>query len=233
MQAARGWFVTGTDTGVGKTLVSLGLMRKLQQQGYLVAGMKPVASGCAQTSDGLRNDDALRLQRQSSLELDYARINPWAFAPPIAPHLAAAQAGVRIDTDLIEVAFSDIAARVDYTLVEGIGGWLVPLNEQELLADLAARLQLPVILVVGIRLGCLNHALLTVDSIQRRAVHLAGWVANHLHPADAAAEAAVAALGARIPAPLLGAVPWLPAFDVNVLANSLRLPDPGVADRFT
>jgi len=225
MQSARGWFVTGTDTGVGKTLIALGLMRQLQQQGHVVAGMKPVASGCVETRDGLRNEDALSLQQQSSLRFEYGRINPWAFAAPIAPHLAAAQVGVRIGMDATVAAFADIAAEVDYTVVEGVGGWLVPLNERELLADLAARLRLPVILVVGIRLGCLNHALLTVEAIQCRGVSLAGWVANHLQPADAAAQAAVADLGARIPAPLLGVVPWLPVPAVDSLAHCLRLPD--------
>lgn len=227
MTLPRGWFVTGTDTGVGKTGVALGLMHRLQAQGCVVAGMKPVASGCAATADGLRNDDALHLQRQSSLKLDYSLVNPYAFAPPIAPHLAAAQAGVRIETGTIIDACARIAAQVDYTIVEGVGGWLVPLNEQETLADLACGLQLPVILVVGIRIGCLNHALLTVESMAHRGLYLAGWVANCLRPVDVTTEANIAALETRIPAPVLGIVPWLAAPVVSAFANHLRLPEPG------
>ncbi len=227
MSVPRGWFVTGTDTGVGKTGVALGLMHRLQAQGCRVAGMKPVASGCVATADGLRNDDALRLQLQSSLELDYSLVNPYAFEPPIAPHLAAAQAGIRIETGRIIDACTRIATRVDYTIVEGIGGWLVPLNEQETLADLARRLQLPVVLVVGIRLGCLSHALLTVEAIEHSGAHLAGWVANILQPVDVAAEANIAALETRIPAPVLGVVPWLAVPAPSTFASHLRLPETG------
>jgi dethiobiotin synthetase len=227
MTLPRGWFVTGTDTGVGKTGVALGLMHKLQAQGCKVAGMKPVASGCVATADGLRNDDALRLQLQSSLQLDYSQVNPYAFEPPIAPHLAAAQAGVRIETGRIIDACTRIATRVDHTVVEGIGGWLVPLNEQETLADLARGLQLPVILVVGIRIGCLNHALLTVESMEHHGVPLAGWVANCLLPVDITNEANIAALETRIHAPLLGVLPWVTMPDVRTFASHLRLPEPG------
>jgi dethiobiotin synthetase len=226
MTVPRGWFVTGTDTGVGKTGVALGLMYKLQAQGCTVAGMKPVASGCVATADGLRNNDARRLQQQSSLQLDYSQVNPYAFEPPIAPHLAAAQAGVRIETSSIIDACMHIATQVDYVIVEGIGGWLVPLNEQQTLADLARGLQLPVILVVGIRIGCLNHAQLTVESVVHHGVHLAGWVANCLLPVDITTEANIAALETRIQAPLLGILPWVVMPDASTFASHLRLPEP-------
>jgi dethiobiotin synthetase len=224
MPVNRGWFVTGTDTGVGKTLVSLGLMQHLQDRGLRVAGMKPVASGCMPAPEGLRNEDALRLQQQSSIALDYALINPYAFAPAIAPHLAAAQAGIRINMDAILSACARIAAGTDRLVVEGAGGWLVPLNETESLADLAGRLDLEVILVVGIRLGCLNHALLSVESIQRRGRKLAGWVANCLAPADAITSANIATLEARVAAPLLGIVPFQDVPDVKFVAENLALP---------
>jgi dethiobiotin synthetase len=228
MTMTRGWFVTGTDTGVGKTQVSLALLRKLQQRGVVAAGMKPVAAGCARTASGLRNDDALRLQQQSSIELDYTLVNPYALEPAIAPHLAAEQAGVRLEMAVILDAYARIAARVEAVVVEGAGGWLVPMNEQETLAGLAAALQLDIILVVGIRLGCLNHALLTVESIQRRGVSLAGWVANCPGPADATTAANIASLEARIASPLLGELPWQDKPDVNNMADRLLLPtEPG------
>jgi len=224
MAAARGWFVTGTDTGVGKTLVSLALMQRLQDRGLRVAGMKPVASGCTRTALGLRNEDAVRLQRQSPVALDYATVNPYAFEPPIAPHIAAAQAGVRMDLETLLAAWGQIVTHADRVVVEGAGGWLVPINEVESLADLAGRLELDIILVVGIRLGCLNHALLSVESIERKGRNLAGWVANCLTPADATSTANIATLEDRIAAPLLGVVPFESPPDVKSVAACLTLP---------
>ncbi len=180
MSEHGGIFVTGTDTGIGKTVVSLGLMQALQDQGLTVAGMKPVSAGCEQTAAGLRNDDAVLLQQQSSITLEYAAVNPYAFEPAIAPHLAARAAGVEIDLDVILTAYRALAARVDCVVVEGVGGWRVPLNERASVADLAAALGLDVCLVVGLRLGCLNHALLSAASIEAAGCHLAGWVANRL-----------------------------------------------------
>ena len=203
-----GYFITGTDTDVGKTMVTLGLMRRLQDRGRRVAAMKPVASGCQRTAQGLRHADALQLQRQASLALDYQEVNPYAFEPAIAPHLAAAEAGGRIDLALIRAAFEGLAARVDQVCVEGIGGWLVPLNESQTVADMAAELGLGVILVVGIRLGCLNHALLTAAAIGDSGSGLAGWVANLPTPGGERATENIAALQARLDAPLLGTVPF-------------------------
>lgn len=204
-----GYFITGTDTGVGKTMVTLGLMRRLQDRGRRVAAMKPVASGCQRTAQGLRHADALLLQRQASLPLDYREVNPYAFEPAIAPHLAAVETGSRIDLALIRTAFERLAARVDQVCVEGIGGWLVPLNESQTVADLAAELGLGVILVVGIRLGCLNHALLTAAAIGDSGPGLAGWVANLPSPGGERVAENIAALQARLGAPLLGTVPFL------------------------
>jgi len=221
MTDCRGYFITGTDTDVGKTVVSLGMMQSLQARGNRVAAMKPVASGCAVTTAGLRNEDALQLQRQASVDLDYALINPYAFEPPIAPHIAAAQAGVRVRLDVIQSAYARIAAQVDCVLVEGVGGWRVPLNETESVADLAQGLGLGVILVVGIRLGCLNHALLTADAIESAGVPLAGWVANCAPPASAAPDENIDTLRSIISAPLLGCVPLLPAVNANAVADCL------------
>ena len=202
----RGIFVTGTDTGCGKTEISLGLMAALQAQGYRVAGMKPVASGSDWTSAGLRNEDALRLQAQAGFETPYDRVNPYAFAPPIAPHLAAEEAGVAIDLDRIALAFQVLAAAADRVVVEGVGGWRVPLGPGTSVADLPLRLNLPVVLVVGLRLGCLNHALLTAEGILASGARLLGWVANQVDPEMERVEANVKSLVDRLPAPLLAQI---------------------------
>lgn len=224
MTRPRGYFITGTDTGVGKTAVTLGLMAYLQAQGKTIAAMKPVASGCERTAAGPVNEDALQLQRQSSVALPYALVNPYAFEPPIAPHIAAAQAGVTIATDTIHSACEDIAARADLVLVEGVGGWQVPLNDDETLADLAGALGLEVILVVGIRLGCLNHALLTAQSIMASGCTLAGWVANRLPPAAECARENINALKSRLLFPYLGEVPVMQCVEPELVAGYLSLP---------
>ena len=211
MNRPAGYFITGTDTGIGKTVVTLGLMRWLQDQGLRVAAMKPVASGCERTPLGLRNADALQLQTQASMPLDYAEVNPYAFEPPIAPHIAAGQAGVRIDLDIIQQGMRQLAACSDVVCVEGVGGRLVPLNDRETVADLAAGLGLGVVLVVGMRLGCLNHALLTARAIEASGAPLAGWVANGLPPVPDYLEENINTIKSRISAPLLGVVPVLAA----------------------
>jgi dethiobiotin synthetase len=203
----QGYFITGTDTGIGKTELTLALMHALQARGLTIAGMKPVASGCVRTPDGLRHDDALRLQAKSSLTLPYEQVNPYAFEPAIAPHLAAAEAGREIGIGHIAAIYRVIAGRADGVCVEGVGGWRVPLSADTTLADLAREIGLPVILVVGMRLGCLNHAQLTAEAIEADGVRLAGWVANHVAPGFERAEANLAALQARLPAPLLGVLP--------------------------
>jgi dethiobiotin synthetase len=223
-----GYFITGTDTGVGKTMVTLGLMQRLQDRIRRVVAMKPVASGCQCTAQGLRNTDALLLQRQASLPLEYSEVNPYAFEPAIAPHLAAAEAGRRIELATIRTAYRHLAARADQVCVEGIGGWLVPLNEAQTVADLAAELGLGIILVVGIRLGCLNHALLTQAAIDGTGLQLAGWVANQPSPGCERAGDIIAALRTGLAAPLLGTVPFLPGCSAADVAACLdpdgRLP---------
>ena len=198
---ARGLFVTGTDTGVGKTRVAVALIQALRAQGLRVAAMKPVSAGHV---PGELNEDVLALLQASNVAADVHDVNPYAFAEPIAPHIAAELAGVRIDLDVIAAAYSRLAAMADVVVVEGAGGWRVPLNDREDMADLARRLGLPVVLVVGVRLGCLSHALLTLESIASRQVPWAGWVANHVDPAMACQAENVACLHVRLPGPCLG-----------------------------
>jgi len=173
-----GIFITGTDTGIGKTHVTLSLIKSLQQQGLRVAGMKPVASGAELVNGELRNEDALLIQKTAGAEPPYDLINPYCFAPPVSPHLAARQAGVEIDLQHINECYQQLAAESDMVIVEGVGGWLAPLSHQHTVADLAQQLKLPVVLVVGIRLGCLNHAALTYKEIKQSGLKILGWVAN-------------------------------------------------------
>lgn len=202
------WFITGTDTGVGKTHAACSLVRALVSGGARVAVMKPVASGCASTPDGLRNADALALMAAANVAQDYAAVNPYAFAPAIAPHLAATQAGVRIDPASIKARAAAVAA--DHLVIEGAGGWCVPLGDELMFSDLVRGLTRDVILVVGLRLGCLNHALLSDAQIRRDGFRLRGWVANRIDPAMPAWRENLASLERRLDAPLLAVLPWSP-----------------------
>lgn len=202
-----GWFVTGTDTGVGKTHIAAALLRALADRGLACVGMKPVASGCVVDPAGHRSPDADMLQAASSVAADYPDINPYGFGPAIAPHLAARAVGVDIDLGTIREHFDRLSAVADWVVVEGIGGWLVPLGESCTTADLARRLGLPVILVVGVRLGCLNHAILTVQAIANAGLDLAGWVANQIEPTVELVRENIETLEARVDAPLVGVVP--------------------------
>ena len=200
-------FITGTDTGCGKTFVSSGLLRALGSRGLRVAGMKPVASGCERTDDGRPvNSDALALQAACSDDWDYALINPYAFVEPIAPQYAAARAGRVIEPTAIRIAYDELAAASDRVIVEGIGGWRVPLSDSLAQRDLVQELDLRVLLVVGLRLGCINHALLTAEALQSDGVPLAGWIANGVDPAYETVEATLATLKDRIPAAFLGSI---------------------------
>ncbi len=203
-------FVTGTDTGCGKTEVSLGLMVAWQARGLRALGMKPVASGGDQGPSGLRNDDALRLRAQGGGSVPYGLINPYVFAPPIAPHIAAGEAGIEIELSPIASAFRALAAESDRLVVEGVGGWRVPLSASLSVSDIPKALGLPVLLVVGMRLGCLNHARLTWESIRAQGCHLAGWVANGIDPEMRASDANLATLAALMGAPCIGVLPWQP-----------------------
>jgi dethiobiotin synthetase len=197
--------VTGTDTGVGKTRVACALLRRARARGLRVAGFKPVASGAEATPEGLRNDDALALQAAAGGSAAYADVNPYCFAPPIAPHLAARRAGVDIDVARLDAAHARLAAQHDLVVVEGAGGWLVPLNERESFGDWAGHRGWPVMLVVAMRLGCLSHALLTVEAVRRRTT-LVGWIATLPPPAMDAADDNIATLRARLAEPCWGVV---------------------------
>lgn len=216
-----GCFVTGTDTGIGKTRAAVALLQALAARGLRAVGMKPVASGCEATPAGLRNDDALALIGASAGTPDYGLVNPYAFAPPVAPHLAARAAGREVDFAHVLDCARRLGTGADWLVVEGVGGWRVPLGAQGELATLAQRFGLPVVLVVGLRLGCLNHALLSADAILAAGLPLAGWIANRMDPDMALADDNLATLAALLPAPCLGTLAWCPA-PVN-LAGSLDL----------
>jgi dethiobiotin synthetase len=206
---SKGIFITGTDTGVGKTVVSVALTRALAARGVRVSVMKPVASGSDPTPAGLRNSDALALMSAASVDAGYDIVNPYCFAPPISPHIAAREAGVEIDLQFLRSRFDALADGSDYVVVEGAGGWLAPVSDTAAMADLAAALALPVLLVVGLRLGCLNHALLTRESMATRGAAFAGWVANAIDPGFERAAENLATLTARLGAPPLAHVPFL------------------------
>ena len=201
---ARGFFVTGTDTGVGKTTFAVALIHALRQRGLNVAAMKPVAAGCEEAKGQLKNDDVIALSAAANVKAHPQLINPYAFIPPIAPHIAAARTGVAIEFDKIKAAYAALSAQAEVVVVEGVGGFRVPLGAHLDTADMAHALDLPIILVVGVRLGCLNHALLTAEAIEHRGLKWAGWVANILEPNMDALDENIAELEMRLPSPCLG-----------------------------
>lgn len=205
----KAFFVTGTDTNVGKTLVAAGLLVAANQRGLTTAALKPVAAGCEKTEFGLRNADALLLQSVATQKLDYEQINPYALEAAIAPHIAAQLEKRSLTADRISGFCRGALSSANFMLVEGAGGWRVPLNPRETLADVAKNLNLPVILVVGIRLGCINHALLTFEAIVRDGLAVAGWVANCVDPEMPVLQENIDSLKTRLPIPCLGVVPFL------------------------
>ena len=202
----HGFFVTGTDTGVGKTLVACALIHALVDRGLRVAAMKPVAAGAAPVGAELVNEDVVQLMAAANVAADRRLVNPYCFAPAVAPHIAAHEAGVTIDVQPIAGAAVALAGDVDFVVAEGAGGFYVPISGPYTMADVAQALGWPVILVVGLRLGCLNHALLTAEAIRTRGLRLAGWVANQIDAGMARVSENVAALSSRISAPCLGRV---------------------------
>ncbi len=224
--ARNAFFVTGTDTDVGKTFVTSALLQAARQQGLTTLAIKPVAAGCEETPEGLRNQDALVLQQAMTTTLSYAEVNPLALREPIAPHIAAKREGVNLSVQYLSVHCQRLMqADVDLVLIEGAGGWRVPLNDQEALSDLPRALNLPVILVVDMRLGCLNHALLTAEAIERDGLCLAGWVANQAQPETMPELVAnLEALAERLKAPRLGLLPHLRGgFDATAHLDVMRL----------
>jgi len=207
--SGHGLFITGTDTGVGKTLVSAALLYLMRDLGLRAVGMKPVAAGAEPVDGDWANEDVLALQAASGVTVSAAESNPYLLREAIAPHIAAERKGVRIEIPRIVTAYENLAAKADWVVVEGAGGFCVPLGPTHDFADLAVALNLPVLLVVGMRLGCLNHALLTAEAIERRGLNLAGWVANPLAPAMPVYAENRDSLRARLSAPLLAELPYL------------------------
>ena len=216
-----GYFITGTDTDIGKTWVTVALMRRFRLQGFEVAGMKPVSAGCEWRQGSFKNRDALLLQENASSALEYELINPYAFVLPVSPHLACGDVDVKLDNIL--AAFTLLKTKADVMLVEGAGGWLSPLSLQLDNAVLAKAMQLPVIVVVGVRLGCINHARLTFQSIRQMGVNCAGWVAVEIVPDMFEFEANLDYLRSCADAPLLGVLPHLPEADFDFMAGRFSL----------
>lgn len=203
-------FITGTDTGVGKTLVSVSLVKALVQHDLRVAVMKPIASGSERTSAGLRNADALALAEASNVVVPYASINPYCFEPPISPHIAAEETKIDVDVGLIKSRFEALASGADFVVVEGAGGWYAPISKTKSMADLPKSLGIPALLVVGMRLGCLNHALLTRQAIEASGVELAGWVANSIDPQLERAAQNLSSLERMLGSEPLAVFPFVP-----------------------
>ena len=220
--AARGLFVTGTDTGVGKTVVASGLVRLLARSGRRVAGLKPIASGAVRTADGVRNEDALALAAAGSVALPYELVNPWCFEPAIAPHLAAREAGVAVTPANLVEWYGQVCRGLDLVIVEGAGGWRVPLHPEGFLSDLPEMTGMDVLMVVGLRLGCLNHARLTLEAILAgRRCRYVGWIGNQIDPAFDRLDDIVATLERVLGAPALAVVPPLETPDAAHSASSL------------
>lgn len=203
------YFVTGTDTEVGKTVASTALLQAARALGHHTAGYKPVASGSEMTAEGLRNSDALALQRNSSVALSYQAVNPYTFSEPTSPHIISADEQRPIDFSALSAGLRALESQADWVLVEGAGGWFTPLSQEQTFADWVIAERLPVILVVGIKLGCINHAMLTAQAIRQAGLHFAGWVANVVVPPGKRHDEYMATLRRVLAAPLLGEIPWL------------------------
>jgi len=218
------WFVTGTDTGIGKSVASATLLHALRARGLRAVGMKPLASGCESTPDGWRNEDALALQAASDPRPAYDDVNPFALPNPLAPELAAADAGIRVTLAPIVSAFGRLSSQADSVVVEGVGGWAAPLSADLDQADLVRALDLPVVLVVGLRLGCINHARLTARAIENDGLRLAGWIANDIDPAMARSDENFELLKQRLPVACWGRLPFREKPDPAQLASLLLAP---------
>ena len=221
---ARSVYVTGTDTGIGKTMTSVTLLHAFRVRGLRAVGMKPVASGCEVTEDGWRNDDALALQAASDPRPAYDDVNPFALPAATAPQLAARDVGVAVTLAPILAAHARLARQADAVVVEGVGGWLAPLADGLEQAGLAHTLQLPVVLVVGLRLGCLSHARLTARAVVDDGLRLLGWVGNGIEPAFERHDDYLSLLRNALPVPCLGVLPHQPAMDMQQLAGCISLP---------
>jgi dethiobiotin synthetase len=221
---AESWFVTGTDTGVGKTLVAAAMLLAAGARGARTIGLKPIASGASATGQGLQNEDACLLRAAMNQELPYEEVNPVVLAPAVAPHIALGAAGLTLTAAGLRARCAPALAHPhDFVVVEGAGGWRVPLNHAETLADFARLLGFPVVLVVGLRLGCINHALLTAEAVRADGLPLAGWVANQVDPRMANLRENLATLDAMLGAPRIGCIPWRADIDARIAAQRLDI----------
>lgn len=219
------FFVTGTDTGAGKTFTSTVLLHALRQRGLRAVGMKPIASGSDETPEGLRNEDALALQAASDPRPDYVLVNPWSLREPTAPEIAARLDGVEVTLPPIEAAFAQLKAQADVVLVEGVGGFLAPVNAVIDQCDLPRALGLPVLVVVGLKLGCINHARMTVEAVHARGFRVLGWIASDVEPTMLFPDDYFDALKAALPVPCFGRLPHSPGVDPATLTAHLVLPE--------
>jgi dethiobiotin synthetase len=217
----KGYFITGTDTNAGKTWATIALMRYFKNQGKSVAGMKPVASGCLMQDGQLKNEDALLIQENASLPIDYDLINPYAYELPISPHIAGVKNPVKLDQ--LVAKFELLKTLADIVVVEGAGGWYTPLNDREANSDLAKALALPVILVVAIRLGCINHAILTYQAIAQSGLNCAGWIAVCSDPELSSRDEAILTITAKLDTPLLGVLPYRKIADFDFFSDQLKM----------
>ena len=215
------FIVSGTDTGIGKTWVTVALIRAFLDRGERVLGMKPLASGCEVIDNELRNEDALLIQQAGWQAVDYSLVNPYAFKPPVSPHAAAAKEGVQVSLETILECYEILQGQADRVIIEGVGGWRVPFSDELSLKDLVKALELPVIMVVGLKLGCINHALLTAEALDRDGIELRAWVANQLESDYLMQDATLRTLETSIPAPLLGLTPCLQTLQPDKLAEAL------------
>lgn len=217
----KGYFITGTDTNVGKTWATIALMHYFKNRGKSVAGMKPVAAGCLMLDGQLKNEDALLMQEHASLPVDYDLINPYAYELPVSPHIAGVKNPVKLD--VLAAKFELLKTLADIVAVEGAGGWYSPLNEREAVSDLAKALALPVIMVVAIRLGCINHARLTYQAIKQSGVNCAGWIAVCTDPGLLSRDENIQTIKAALDAPLLGVLPHMEVADFNFFSEQLKI----------
>lgn len=217
------WFITGTDTEVGKTIASGALLQAAARAGYRCAGYKPVASGAEITPQGIRNEDACHLQACSSVSLTYDEVNPLVFIEPTSPHIVSEVEQRPIDFEVMSRGLAALTEKADWVLVEGAGGWFTPLTAQQTFADWVAREPLPVILVVGIKLGCINHALLTAQAVTQAGLTLAGWIANDIQPVGRWHREYLETLQRHLCAPLLGEIPYVTAPSTQDLGSYLNI----------
>ncbi|USD64372.1 dethiobiotin synthase [Vibrio sp. SCSIO 43136] len=217
------FFIAGTDTDVGKTVASKAILQAIGAQGYSTIGYKPVAAGCEDTPDGKRNSDALHLQQASTLDVTYDDVNPYALTLPTSPHIASKHDGVEIDYAVLSEKLAQHKAQADVVLVEGAGGWYVPTTDTDQLSTWVQSEKLPVVLVVGIKLGCLSHAILTAKAIEQDGLNLVGWVANRVNPGTEHYAEIIEALEKNIPAPKLGMIPYVPSIKSKDIGKYINI----------